>query len=93
MYTVISHSSIGDSVSEPAAVLDVHSFQLQVHTFYEAVACMLSDRGTVVAVDRPAALQRLMAMPNTRWREIFARAQAASDTILAPETVKDVSLT
>eukprot|EP00611_Tribonema_gayanum_P030255 TRINITY_DN8353_c0_g1_i1.p1 TRINITY_DN8353_c0_g1~~TRINITY_DN8353_c0_g1_i1.p1 ORF type:complete len:1092 (+),score=466.29 TRINITY_DN8353_c0_g1_i1:336-3611(+) len=73
----------------PTIVSDLETHQ--VHTFYEAVACMLSDRGTVVAVDRPAALQRLMAMPNARWRDIFARAQAQPDTILLPETVKDVT--
>jgi hypothetical protein len=63
---------------------------LQVHTFYEAVACMLSDRGTTVSIDRAALLQQLMAMPNAAWREIFARAANQPDTILQPEVVKEV---
>jgi hypothetical protein len=63
---------------------------LQVHTFYEAVACMLSDRGTTVSIDRAALLQQLMAMPNAAWREIFARATKQPDSILQPEVVKEV---
>jgi exportin-1 len=63
---------------------------LQVHTFYEAVACMLSDRGTTVSIDRAALLQQLMAMPNAAWRDIFERAATNPDTILQPEVVKEV---
>ncbi|CAM9232138.1 unnamed protein product [Chrysoparadoxa australica] len=70
----------------PAIVSDLETHQ--VHTFYEAVACMLSDRGNGVTVDRGALLERLMAMPNAAWKEIF---QGNLESILQPEIVKEVT--
>jgi exportin-1 len=73
----------------PTIVSDLETHQ--VHTFYEAVACMLSDRGAAVLINREELLQKLMAMPNAAWKEIFARAKANLETILQPETVKEVT--
>lgn len=40
----------------------------QVQAFYEAVGCMLSDKGPAVTVDRADLLVKLMEMPNRRWK-------------------------
>ncbi|CAM9157205.1 unnamed protein product [Discosporangium mesarthrocarpum] len=68
----------------------------QVHTFYEAVACMLSDRGENppighMALDRRLLLGKLMEMPNIGWKSIFDRAELQPNFIKEPDTVKEVS--
>lgn len=73
----------------PTIVSDLETHQ--VHTFYEAVACMLSDRGNAVTLDRAGLLQKLMCMPNAAWKQIFLQAQSDPNTILQPEVVKEVT--
>mmetsp|Transcript_11887 Transcript_11887/g.20775 ORF Transcript_11887/g.20775 Transcript_11887/m.20775 type:complete len:629 (+) Transcript_11887:55-1941(+) len=63
----------------------------QVHTFYEAVGLMLSDRGAAVQVDRPALLARLMELPNGGWQKIMEGAKADPQSLYRPETAKEVA--
>ncbi len=67
-------------------------FVSQVHTFYEAVACMLSDKGgSTVAINRTRLLQSLMAMPSASWKDIMARTAVDTQVIMNHDTVKEVA--
>eukprot|EP00752_Nemacystus_decipiens_P006845 g6147.t1 len=71
-----------------ATVSDLETHQ--VHTFYEAVATMLSERGQV-GLDRTSLLAKLMELPNNVWRRIFAGAEERQDSIKHPDTVKEIT--
>ena len=74
----------------PTIISDLESHQ--VHTFYEATACMLSDRGTPeVTASRPELLRQLMALPNATWEQILAGAKANIENLKQPETVREVT--
>ncbi|KAL1923674.1 uncharacterized protein VTP21DRAFT_8654 [Calcarisporiella thermophila] len=58
----------------------------QVHTFYEAVGCMISAQGNKAAQER--LINKCMAMPNTAWDQIMAQAAGNVDVLNNPDTVK-----
>jgi exportin-1 len=74
--------------SLPTIISDLEPHQVQA--FYEAVGCMLSDRGPGVTLDRPALLARLMAMPNRTWHIIMDQANSNIETLVEPQTIKEI---
>jgi exportin-1 len=60
----------------------------QIHTFYEAVGCMLSSQAG--AQQRDKLLSQLMALPNGAWQDIMNRASTDINSLMQPETVKEV---
>jgi len=70
----------------PTIISDLEPHQVQA--FYEAVGCMLSDRG--VKLDRSALLARLMDLPNQTWRSIMDRANANVDSLIDPNAIKEI---
>lgn len=71
-----------------ATVSDLETHQ--VHTFYEAVATMLSDKGQP-GLDRTKLLAKLMELPNSVWKGIFVSADERLESIKHPDTVKEVT--
>lgn len=63
----------------------------QVHSFYEAVACMLSDRGPGIHVQREIVIVNLMELPNSSWRDMIARAGQDVNEIFHLDAVKEFS--
>jgi exportin-1 len=74
--------------SLPTIISDLEPHQVQA--FYEAVGCMLSDRGPGVTIDRPALLARLMDMPNRTWHIIMDQANSNIETLVEPQTIKEI---
>jgi exportin-1 len=70
----------------PTIISDLEPHQIQA--FYEAVGCMLSDRG--VKLDRAALLGRLMDLPNRTWRTIMDRANTNVETLVDPPAIKEI---
>mmetsp|Transcript_24446 Transcript_24446/g.36925 ORF Transcript_24446/g.36925 Transcript_24446/m.36925 type:complete len:1073 (-) Transcript_24446:298-3516(-) len=70
----------------PTIISDLQPHQIQA--FYEAVGCMLSDRG--VKLDRTALLSRLMDLPNQTWRSIMDRANANVDSLIDPPAIREI---
>uniref|UniRef100_A0A7S2AWL8 Importin N-terminal domain-containing protein n=1 Tax=Octactis speculum TaxID=3111310 RepID=A0A7S2AWL8_9STRA len=73
----------------------------QVHTFYEAAACMLSERAlseqrhsnmmVTPQLDRQGCLDLLMALPNNSWRQIMQQASSnLEETFNNPEKVREI---
>jgi exportin-1 len=62
----------------------------QVQAFYEAVGCMLNDKGPAVTIDRQALLAKLMEMPNRTWRVIMDQAGSNVETLVEPNTIKEI---
>lgn len=62
----------------------------QVHAFYEAVGCMLSDKGPAVTIDRADLLEKLMEMPNRKWKMIMKEANINVESLVEPNTVKEI---
>ena len=62
----------------------------QVQAFYEAAGCMLSDKGPQVLIDRVALLAKLMGISNRTWTTIIANANTNVETLVQPETIKEV---
>lgn len=93
---------LADMIPTIIQVLEPH----QVHTFYEAAACMLSERGvaTVTQEMRQASLMKLLtgpgnpndagfsqAYPNQAWSAIMAAARQTDGTSLKdPETARQL---
>ncbi|KAL7553456.1 hypothetical protein ACHAWF_016738 [Thalassiosira exigua] len=73
----------------PGIISDLEPHQVQA--FYEAVGCMLSDKGPAVTVDRAELLEKLMEMPNRQWKTLMERANATVDFLVEPETIKDIT--
>ena len=65
----------------------------QVHAFYEATACLLSDRGATpqAAQQRAPLLAQLMTLPNEAWARVTRDAQRDASTLTRPEVVRDVA--
>ena len=74
--------------SLPTIISDLEPHQVQ--SFYEAVGCMLSDKGPAVTIDRPALLARLMDMPNRTWRIIMDQANKNVESLVEPNTIKEI---
>mmetsp|Transcript_13608 Transcript_13608/g.29205 ORF Transcript_13608/g.29205 Transcript_13608/m.29205 type:complete len:1087 (-) Transcript_13608:62-3322(-) len=72
----------------PSIVSDLEPHQVQA--FYEAVGCMLSDKGPAVTVDRAELLEKLMEMPNKRWKVIMEQANTNVESLVAPVTIKEI---
>jgi len=63
----------------------------QVQAFYESVGCMLSDKGPAVTVNRSELLEKLMEMPNSRWKAIMDQANTNVETLVEPNTVREIT--
>mmetsp|Transcript_55895 Transcript_55895/g.118874 ORF Transcript_55895/g.118874 Transcript_55895/m.118874 type:complete len:1093 (-) Transcript_55895:163-3441(-) len=72
----------------PSIISDLESHQVQA--FYEAVGCMLSDKGPAVTVDRAELLGKLMELPNKRWKEIMEQANTNVESLVVPNTAKEI---
>lgn len=70
----------------PTTISDLQPHQVQA--FYEAVGCMLSDRG--VKLDRTALLALLMQLPNQTWKSIMDRANANVDSLIDPGAIREI---
>lgn len=62
----------------------------QIQAFYEAVGCMLSDKGPAVMIDRQALLAKLMEGPNITWRMIMSKANNNVETLVDSNTIKEI---
>mmetsp|Transcript_47984 Transcript_47984/g.71095 ORF Transcript_47984/g.71095 Transcript_47984/m.71095 type:complete len:1091 (-) Transcript_47984:476-3748(-) len=74
--------------SLPSIISDLEPHQ--IHAFYEAVGCMLSDKGPQVTIDRVALLAKLMELPNRQWRALMDNANKNVENLIAPDTIKDI---
>lgn len=74
--------------SLPSIISDLQPHQVQA--FYEAVGCMLNDRGPAVTIDRQNILAKLMELPNRTWRVIMEQAKANVETLVDPNTIKEI---
>jgi exportin-1 len=72
----------------PSIISDLEPHQ--IHAFYEAVGCMLSDKGPQVTLDRIALLGKLMELPNRAWRTIIENANQNVESLVQPDTIKEV---
>jgi len=72
----------------PSIISDLEPHQVQA--FYQAVGCMLSDKGPAVTVDRAHLLEKLMEMPNFRWKMIMERANGRVESLVEPNTIKEI---
>lgn len=72
----------------PSIISDLEPHQVQA--FYEAVGCMLSDKGPAVTVDRAELLEKLMEMPNRRWKVIMEQANTNVESLVTPNTIKEI---
>lgn len=72
----------------PSIISDLEPHQVQA--FYEAVGCMLSDKGPAVTVDRAELLEKLMEMPNSRWKLIMEQANTSVESLVEPNTIKEI---
>ena len=72
----------------PSTISDLEPHQVQA--FYEAVGCMLSDKGPQVTIDRSALLTKLMDMPSRTWKVIMDQARNNVESLVAPETIKEI---
>lgn len=70
----------------PTIISDLEPHQVQA--FYEAVGCMLSDRG--VKLDRVGLLASLMELPNRTWRSIMDRANTNVESLIDPPAIKEI---
>lgn len=74
--------------SLPSIISDLRPHQVQA--FYEAVGCMLNDRGPNVTIDRTALLAQLMDMPNRTWKVIMDQAITNVQSLVEPNTIKEI---
>lgn len=72
----------------PSIISDLEPHQVQA--FYEAVGCMLSDKGPAVTVDRAELLEKLMELPNRRWKMIMDQANSNVESLVVPNTIKEI---
>jgi exportin-1 len=63
----------------------------QVQAFYEAVACMLSDRGPGLHIEREVVIVSLMDLPNTSWQEIVLQGGEDVTSMFQLDVVKELS--
>lgn len=70
----------------------------QIHTFYEAAACMLSERSLTTGgvagaqpLEREVCLESLMSLPNSTWAGIMQQAGTnLEETFNNPDTVREL---
>mmetsp|Transcript_3884 Transcript_3884/g.9253 ORF Transcript_3884/g.9253 Transcript_3884/m.9253 type:complete len:1088 (+) Transcript_3884:342-3605(+) len=74
--------------SLPSIISDLEPHQVQA--FYEAVGCMLNDRGPSVAIDRQLLQSKLMEMPNRTWEVIMDQAKVSVENLVDPATIKEI---
>mmetsp|Transcript_28673 Transcript_28673/g.50801 ORF Transcript_28673/g.50801 Transcript_28673/m.50801 type:complete len:1083 (+) Transcript_28673:184-3432(+) len=74
--------------SLPSIISDLEPHQVQA--FYEAVGCMLNDKGPSISIDRQVLQAKLMEMPNRTWRVIMDQAQANVENLVDPATIKEI---
>ena len=74
--------------SLPTIISDLEPHQVQ--SFYEAVGCVLSDKGPMVAIDRTALLAKLMELPNNTWKVIMDQANKNVESLVEPNTIKEI---
>jgi exportin-1 len=74
--------------SLPSIISDLESHQIQA--FYEAVGCMLNDKGPAVTLDRQGLLAKLMEMPNRTWRMIMDQAATNVESLVEPNAIKEI---
>lgn len=74
--------------SLPSIISDLQPHQVQA--FYEAVGCMLNDKGPQVTLDRQALLAKLMDLPNRTWRVIMEQAANNVESLVEPNTIKEI---
>ena len=74
--------------SLPSIISDLEPHQIQA--FYEAVGCMLNDRGPSVSIDRTALQAKLMELPNQTWRVIMDQAGTNVESLVQPSTIKEI---
>lgn len=72
----------------PSTISDLEPHQVQA--FYEAVGCMLSDKGPAVTIDRSDLLKKLMDMPSRTWKVIMDQARTNLESLVAPDTIKEI---
>lgn len=72
----------------PCTISDLEPHQVQA--FYEAVGCMLSDKGPAVTLDRADLLRKLMDMPSRTWKVIMDQARSNLESLVAPDTIKEI---
>ena len=77
---------LADSMHSIISDLEAH----QIQAFYEAVGCMLSDKGPAVMIDRQALLAKLMEGPNRTWRMIMNQANTNVEALVDPSTIKEI---
>jgi len=63
----------------------------QVQSFYESVACMLSDNSAVIQIPRDRVMIMLTQVLNTQWRQIMVEGASDVNKLLNLEVVKTVS--
>jgi exportin-1 len=81
----------------PSIILELESHQIQ--TFYEACACMLSERTlssvpgvTAETLDRQKCLMGLLNLPNQSWSGIMDMASATNgESLKNPETMRELT--
>ena len=74
-------------IGENTADLEPH----QIYLFYEAVGTMLSEKGPQVTLDRVAVQAKLMELPNSVWKQMMAQAAANVQTLLDPNTIRELT--
>ena len=62
----------------------------QVQAFYEAVGCMLSDKGPAITLERGDLQRKLMELPNRNWKLIMEQANNNVETLMEPNTIKEI---
>lgn len=77
---------LADSMVTIISDLEAH----QIQAFYEAVGCMLSDKGPSVMIDRQALLAKLMEGPNRTWKMIMNQANANVESLVDPNSIKEI---
>ncbi|BES87512.1 CRM1_C [Nesidiocoris tenuis] len=60
----------------------------QVHTFYEAVGCMISAQVDTVAQE--ALIEKYMSLPNQVWDDIISQASKNVEVLKDPDVVKQL---
>lgn len=75
-----------DSLGSIVSDLEPH----QIQSVYESVGTMLSDKGPSVTIDRKAVLAKLMEQPNQTWRMIMEHAAKNVETLVEPNTIKEI---
>ena len=62
----------------------------QVQAVYEAVGCMLSDKGPAITLERGDLQKKLMELPNRTWKLIMEKANTNVETLVEPNTIKEI---